>query len=359
MNPILISLTVLGSAALLSGCKEEHHAEVPALRPVLSVVVTPQTARTLGFAGTVEPRYKSDIGFQVLGRIVSRDVNVGDAVKKGDRLARLDPVAYELAVRSAHADLASASARLENAAATEARQRKLLSQDISNQAQFDAATQVHESALAGITRATAELEKAEEQLSYTELHADFDGVVTTVAAEPGQVVQPGQTVVSVARPEIREAVVDVPESVGRDLKPQARFDIALQVDPSVRAAGSVREIAPQADPATRTRRVRITLDSPAKSFRLGTTITATVTTPASPGIELPATALLELDGKTLVWVVDPATRSVSTQDVTIAARDRSFVRILDGLAAGSRVVVAGVNSLTPGQTIKIPDGAFQ
>ncbi|RXT55952.1 efflux transporter periplasmic adaptor subunit [Bosea sp. Tri-44] len=360
MNRILTSLTVLGSVALLAGCKDEQHGKVQPPRPVLSVVATPQAARTLGFAGTVEPRYKSDIGFQVLGRIVSRDVNVGDVVKQGDRLARLDPVAYELAVRSAQADLASATARLENAAATEARQRKLLSQDISNQAQFDAATQVQESALAGITRAKAELEKAEEQLSYTELRADFDGVVTTVAAELGQVVQPGQTVVSVARPEIREAVVDLPESIGRDLKAQARFDIALQVDPSVRTAGSVREIAPQADPATRTRRVRITLDSPAaKSFRLGTTITATVTTQASPGIELPITAVLERDGKTMVWVVNPATRTVSTEDVTIAARERSFVRILDGLTAGSRVVTAGVNSLTPGQTVKIPDGAFQ
>ncbi len=359
MKPILTSLTVLGAIVLLAGCKEEHHAKAQPPRPVLSVETTPQTVRTLGFAGTVEPRYKSDIGFQVLGRIVSRDVNVGDVVKQGDRLARLDPVAYELAVRSAQADFASATARLENAAATEARQRKLLSQDISNQAQFDAATQVHESALAGITRAKAELEKAEEQLGYTELRADFDGVITSVAAELAQVVQPGQTVVSLARPEIREAVVDLPESIGRDLRPQARFDIVLQVDPSIRAAGSVREIAPQADPATRTRRVRITLDSPARSFRLGTMITATVTTQASPGIELPVTALLERDGKTMVWVVDPATRTVSTQDVTIAARDRSFVRILNGLTAGSRVVVAGVNSLTPGQTVKIPDGAFQ
>jgi len=359
MKPILMSLSVLGAAALLSGCKEEQHAKSQSPRPVLSVVATPQTARALGFAGTVEPRYKSDIGFQVLGRIVSRNVNVGDVVKQGDRLARLDPVAYELAVRSAQADLASATARLENAAATEARQRKLHSQDISNQAQLDAATQVNESALAGVTRAKAELDKAQEQLSYTELRADFDGVVTTVAAELGQVVQPGQTVVSVARADVREAVVDLPESIGRDLKAQARFDIALQVDPSVRAAGLVREIAPQADPATRTRRVRITLDSLARSFRLGTTITATVTTQVSPGIELPATALLERDGKTMVWVIDQATRTVSTQDVTVAERERSSVRILDGLTAGSRVVVAGVNSLTPGQTVKIPDGAFQ
>lgn len=359
MKPVLTSLSVLGAALLLAGCKEEQHAKAPAPRPVLTITAAAQAARDIGFAGTVEPRYKSDLGFRVLGRIVSRDVGVGDVIKKGQRLAALDPVAYELAVRSAQAELASATARLVNAAATEARQRTLLLQDISNQAQIDAATQALASAQAGVTRAKAELEKAEEQLGYTELRADSDGVVTNVAAEPGQVVQPGQTVVAVARPDIREAVVDLPESIGRDLKPQARFDVALQVDPSVRAAGSVREIAPQADPATRTRRVRIALDSPAKSFRLGTTITATVTTQVSPDIELPATALFEREGKTMVWVVDPATRTVSTRDVTISARDRPFVQILNGLPAGARVVIAGVNSLTPGQLVKISDGAFQ
>jgi len=359
MNPILIPLAALGAVSLLAGCQEQHHAETPAPRPVLTVVVTPQNVRTMGFAGTVEPRYKSDLGFRVLGRIVSRDVSVGDVVKKGQRLATLDSVAYELAVRSAQADLASATARLENAAATEARQRTLLQQNISTQAQFDAAKQARESAEAGVTSAQANLNKAEEQLGYTELRADFDGVVTATAAELAQVVQPGQTVVSVARPDIREAIVDLPESIGRDLRPGARFDVALQLDPSVRAAGSVREIAPQADPATRTLRVRITLDNPPESFRLGTTITATVTTQTAPGIELPVSALLERDGKTMVWVVDPITQTVSTRDVTIAARDGSAVRILDGLTSGTRVVTAGVHSLTANQTVKIADEASQ
>ena len=137
MKPILTSLAALGMVGLLAACQEEQHAEAPAPRPVLSVVVAPQTARTVGFAGTVEPRYKSDLGFRVLGRIVSRDVNVGDVVKKGQRLATLDPLAYQLAVRSAQADLASATARLENAAATETRQRTLLQQNIATQAQFE------------------------------------------------------------------------------------------------------------------------------------------------------------------------------------------------------------------------------
>lgn len=355
MKRILTSLTAVG---LLAAC-EEQHTEAPPPRPVLTVVAAPHAARTVGFAGTIEPRYTSDLGFRVLGRMISRDVNVGEDVKAGQQLAALDPLAFQLAVRSAQADLASAIAQLENAAATETRKRTLLEKDVATPAEFEAAEQARKSAAAAVTSARANLDKAKEQLAYAELRAPFDGVVTAVKAEPGQVVQPGETILRVARPDIREAVVDLPESIGRDLGPKARFDIALQLDPSVRAVGLVREIAPQADPATRTRRVKITLDNPPESFRLGTTVTATLTIQAAPAVQLPITALVEQQGRTRIWVVDPATGTVSTQDVTVAARDGSDIRVLDGLTPGTRVVAAGVSSLTQGQAVTIADEVFQ
>lgn len=355
MKRLLTSLVALGAAGLLAACQDEQHAEAPVVRPVLSVVVIPQAERTVGFAGTVEARFKSDLSFRVLGRIVSRDVNVADVVKKGERLATIDPLTYQLAVQSAKADLANARAELENAAASEVRQRTLLQQNVSSEAEFEAAREARVSAEAGVTRVEASLAQAEEQLGYTELKADFDGVVTAVGAELGQVVQPGQTVASVARADIREAVIDLPESIGRSLAAGARFDVALQLDPTVRTTGSVREIAPQADPTTRSLRVRITLDDPPESFRLGSTVTAAVPSQVSPGIELPLSALLERDGRTMVWIVDPATKTVSTRDVTVAARKGAVVQIADGLTLGNRVVTAGVNSLSPGQTVKIAD----
>ena len=131
--------------------------------------------------------------------------------------------------------------------------------------------------------------------------------------------------------------------------------LALQLDPSVRAAGSVREIAPQADPTTRTLRVRVTLDKPPASFRLGTTVTAAVAVEARSGIELPASALLEQDGRTLVWIVDPASLTVSTREVGVAEREGSAIRVVEGIEPGTRVVTAGVHSLTPGQPVKIED----
>jgi len=357
MNRYRIVLVALGLGLSLSACKDQQAHPATVVRPVLSVVVAPQTSRTLGFAGTIEPQVRSDLGFRVLGRMITRDVNVGDAVQKGAQLAALDPLPFELAVRSAQADLSNALAQLDNATATETRQQALLERNVTSEAQFEAAQQAREAASAAVTRARAALAKAQEQLNDARLLADFNGVVTATAAEPGQVVQPGQTVVTVARPDIREAVVDVPADINGSLHADARFDIALQLDPSVRASGTVREIAPQADPATRTRRIRITLENPPASFRLGTTITATLTTAASPHIELPASALLERDGKTMVWVVDPAANTVSAREVKVAARDDHSFRVVEGLAPGTRVVTAGVNSLTPGQTVKISNGA--
>jgi RND family efflux transporter MFP subunit len=169
------------------------------------------------------------------------------------------------------------------------------------------------------------------------------------------VVQPGQPVVTVARPDIREAVIDVPVDQNRNLKRGSHFEVALQLDPSVRVSGQVREIGPQADPATRTRRVRIMLDNPPESFRLGTTVTAFLASEIESGIVLPASALLERDGKTMIWVVDREASTVSPREVEISARNERSFQVVEGISAGTRVVTAGVNSLTPGQSVKIPD----
>lgn len=352
-----VSLLMLGAATLaLAGCKEKE-AAAPPIRPVLSVLAEPQNGRSLGFAGTVEPQYKVGFGFRVLGRIVARDVNVGDMVKRDQQLAAIDSVALELATRTAQADVANAQARLVNASGVLGRQQILLQQNTATQAEFDSAQQAQQTAVAMVSQAQANLAKAQEQLGYSKLRTDFDGIVTSVDAEVGEVVSPGQAVITVARPDIREAVVDVPEEIANTLEPGAEFRIALQIDPATVAEGKVREVAPQADATTRTRRVKITLQNPPQNFRLGTTITARPTHSANPAIHLPLSALLERDGKTMVWTVDPKSKTVSLQDIKVAARDDRDFQVAGGLAAGARVVVAGIHSLKPGQTVKIAQEA--
>jgi RND family efflux transporter MFP subunit len=351
--PALILVCVLLS---LAGCKDEAK-QAPPVRPVLSVVIAPDTAQLLGFTGTVEPRYSAGLGFRVLGRMISRDVDVGDEVKTGTQLAAIDPVALQLAVRSAIADVATARARLKNASGSEERQRTLLGEGDTPQAQYESAQLGQDTAVAAARSAEANLAKAEDQLQYAQLRSDTDGVVTAVSGQVGQVVQPGQVVVTVARPDIREANIDVPDDIAGVLKPGTTFDIALQLDPSIHMQGQVREIAPESEATTRTRRVRISMTDPEEAFRLGTTITATPIKPSATWIDLPRSAVLERDGKHLVWIVDPKIGTVDTREVAGALHSDASFRVTGGLAEGDRVVTVGVHSLTPGEHVKLPKQA--
>lgn len=355
-------LSVLCALLPLAACSQEKEAPPEVVRPVLSVVVAPTASRALGFVGTVEPEFSANLAFRLLGRVVARDVEVGDLVTKGETLAALDPTALDLGVQAAKAELSNAEAQLANASASEERQRQLLESKNTSQAVYDAARQAMQAAQANVERARAALAKSEEQLGYARLFSDFDGVVTAAGAEVGQTVSPGQTIVTVARADVREAVVDIPDQLTGDLSIGTPFEVTLQSLPSIKAQAKLREIAPQAEGATRTRRVKLTLTDPPDSFRLGSTVTATRTAVAAPAIELPLSALLETDGKAKVWVVDPKAATVATRDVQISGRTADSFTVASGAAGGGleegvRVVTAGVHSLKEGQKVRIEGAA--
>ncbi|UDL92341.1 efflux RND transporter periplasmic adaptor subunit [Mesorhizobium sp. PAMC28654] len=349
-----LGLSVL---VFLAACSAEPEKTPEIIRPVLSVVVQPRTSQTLGFAGVIEPEFSANLAFRLLGRIVTRDVDVGDLVTKGTTIATLDPTALELAVQGAKAGLSNAQAEFTNAAGSEERQRALLAAKNTSQATYDAAQQARQAAEANVERAKAALAKSEEQLGYARLFSDFDGVVTAVSAEVGQTVAAGQTVLTVARSDVREAVVDIPDQLTGDLGVGIGFDVILQSLPSIRTQAKLREIAPQADSSTRTRRVRLTLLDAPTAFRLGSTVTATRVAAIDPTIELPLSALLEKDGKQQVWIVDPQSSNVSLRDIKVGAKRTATFTVAEGLDAGMRVVTAGIHSLTAGQTVKILEGA--
>ncbi|WP_027061049.1 efflux RND transporter periplasmic adaptor subunit [Mesorhizobium loti] len=350
---ILFGLCALGAFA---GCSKSDEKPPEIIRPVLSVVVEPRTSQTFGFAGSVEPQVSADLAFRLLGRVVSRDVNVGDIVSKGTTIAALDPTALELAVQAAKAELSNAEAQFANAAASEERQRQLLASANTSQAVFDAAQQVRKAAEASVERAKASLAKSQEQLGYARLFSDFDGVVTAVGAEVGQTVSAGQTVVTVARSDLREAVVDIPDQLVGDLTAGTPFQVILQSLPTIQTEAKLREIAPQSEGSTRTRRIKLTLTNPPQAFRLGSTVTATRVAKVMPTIELPMSALLEKDGVDKVWIVDPQTSSVSVKEIKVAAKGAATFTVAEGLEAGMRVVTAGVHSLSEGQKVKVPEG---
>ena len=349
------AITITGIFALTlatAGCKQETGTPEP-VRPVLTTVVEPTLPVSTVAAGTVEPRYTTNIGFRVLGRLISRPVNVGDLVEEGEILAAIDPTTLELAVQSARAELSRNKARLANASATEERKRTLIASDSTTKASLDDAEYARAGAQASVARAQANLTKALEQLGYAQLKAEFAGVVTAVSADVGQVVSPGQTVVTVARPDVREAVVDVGSDFPVALQPGS-FTVSLQLLPAIKVEGRIREIAPQADDATRMRRIRIALIDPPPSFRLGSTVTARLSNLPNEVLRVPASAVLTKDGDTFVWVVNTPAGTVSLRKVALFA-DGNGMRVNTGLTAGTRIVTAGIHSLKQEQQVRIEE----
>ncbi|CAO3420775.1 hypothetical protein [Azospirillum argentinense] len=354
-KPLLVALLALAPA--LAACQPQggHHADAaPVIRPVRTVTVEPVTFRMGGSAtGTIEARADADLGFRIAGKLVERKVDVGSLVKAGDVLARLDDQDQRNALRTAEANLASAKADQVQARNEESRKRELLANGNAPQAQFDAALLAMRTADAKVVATQAALQSARDRVGYTELRADRDGVVTTIGAEPGQVVEAGQMVVRVAQPEEREAVFNVAETGIRAAPKDPVIDVSLAGAPDIVAVGRVREISPQADPVTRTHTVRIALDNPPDALRLGATVIGRLKQPPAPVVELPGTALFEEAGRSFVWLVDPKAQTVRRQPVVIRARDGDGpVIVTEGLTRGDVVVTAGVHSLSEGQRVR-------
>ena len=352
MNRFRLAATFLLPLSLAACQKPAAEAPAP-MRPVLSMVVAPSFDSGLALAGTVQARVQTVFAFRVLGRMIARPVNTGDFVEKGQILAAIDPVALRFAAQSAEAALSSSEAQLANAIGVEERQSQLLKTNATTQALYEAAEQSRAAAQAGVTQAQSALVKAREQLDYAVLKSDFAGVVTSVGAEVGQTVSPGQAIVEVAEPGARDAVIDIPDADAGGLAIGGQFKVALQLDPAIQATGSVREIAPAADAATRTRRVKIALDNPPATFRLGSTITASLATETKSVVRLPRSAVLDKDGRHYVWIVDPKSSTVSTREVRIGSASDDFVDVPSGVEPAMRVVTAGVHSLVEGQSVKI------
>ncbi|VVN21809.1 Macrolide export protein MacA [Pseudomonas fluorescens] len=347
------------AAVMLAACSKEEAPPEP-VRPVLSIKVEALNEETLGrFAGSIQARYESNLGFRVPGRIASRNVDVGAEVEKGALLATLDPTDQQNQLRSAQGDLARIQAQLINAQANARRQQELFNRGVGAQAQLDIAQTDLKTTQASLDQAKAAVDQAKDQLDYVQLRTDHKAIVTAWSAEAGQVVTAGQQVVTLAQPDIKEAVIDLPDTLVEQLPTDVVFQVAAQLDPSITTTAIVREIEPQAQSATRTRRARLTLTDTPPGFRLGTAISVTLSSTIEPRIELPISVLQEVEGKTRIWVVDPQTQTVSPRDVSLVSRTDSSVILTNSVKAGERIVSAGVNSLKPGQKVKIDEESPQ
>jgi RND family efflux transporter MFP subunit len=351
-------LTVVLIAAALAGC-DRKPPPAAQVRPVRTVTVEHGAeGETVSLTGQVRAKDQVSLAFRLDGRMMKRPVNVGDVLKAGEIVAQLDPQNQQNALRTAQANLASGEAVLTQARLTFGRQQQLLAGGWTPRAKFDEAQQALLGAQAQVDAAHAQVGIAQDQLSYTVLLDDAPGVVTATGAEPGEVVRAGQMIVNVARQGGRDAVFDVSEQLMRTGPRDPVVQIALTNDPSVRATGRVREVSPQADPNTRTFQVKVGIIDPSPEMELGSTVTGSIKLPAPSGLQVPPSALTEADGRPAVWVVDPKSQTVSLRNVDVSRYDPADVVVSQGLDAGEIVVTAGVQTLHPGQKVRLLGGAL-
>jgi len=330
----------------------------PDIRPVRTVVAARDAhGEAVSLTGHVRARTEENLAFRIDGRMIARLVEVGQRVQKDQAIAQLDPQPERDALRAAQAKLAAAQAALHEASNNMERKQTLVQDGWATRVQFDAVQRAFLSAKADVDAAAAQLHNTEDQLGYTNLLADAAGAVIATGAEAGEVVRAGQTIITVAHDDGADAVFDVPATLIRQVSPDAIIGISLTDDPGVLTVGQVREVAPQADPVTRSYRVKVGLTERPDTMRLGATVSGqTRMLAAASGIELPATALTMADNKPAVWLGDPVSSEVSLRSVDLQRQDSSSIVVTGGLDGGELIVTAGVHALRPGQKVRLAGG---
>jgi RND family efflux transporter MFP subunit len=342
----------------LVACRSEPPAVAPEVRPVRTVTIAKRASGVpIVLTGSIRAQDEAPLAFRISGRMIERRVHNGDRVRPGQVIARLEPQNEQNALRSARASLSAAQSQLTNARNNLRRQEPLAARGAVSQAELDQTRKAFETAQSQVEAAEAQLRFAQDQLSFTELTADAVGVVTAVGAEPGEVVSAGRMIVNLARQGGRDAVFDVPGQVIRSAPAKAQITVSLQDDPSVTAVGRVREVAPQADPVTRTFEVKVGLTDPPPAMRLGATVSGRMDVDSSAVIDIPASALTQSNQQPAVWIVDPSTSTVSLRPIDVLRFDADAVVVSKGLSPGDVVVTAGVQALYPGQKVRLLDSA--
>ena len=353
-GPLWTGLFLTAIGVLLASCKPDTKVEAPEIRPVRTVTATKgEASETVVLTGHIHAEDEPALAFRIGGRMIERPVNVGDRVEAGQVLAKLDPENELNALRSAESALVAAQGQLTYARGDFERQRQLLANGHTPRARFDQSQNALQNAQSQVDNTEAQLQIARDRVSWTTLTADAAGTVTARGAEPGEVVQAGQMIVRLARQGGRDAVFDVPAQLLRSAPSDPEITVRLTDDPSVTATGRVREVAPQADPVTRTFEVKVGLSDPPEAMRLGATVTGSVKLESEAVIAIPASALTKFNRQPAVWIVDPKGLTVSLRNVELLRHDPGTVVIAQGLDTGDIVVTAGIQALHPGQKVRL------
>jgi RND family efflux transporter MFP subunit len=305
------------------------------------------------FTGIVAARVQSDLGFRVGGKILERSVDVGQRVRKGQVLMRLDSEDLELSFAAQRANVEAAWARYEQTKADEARSATLVATGVVSRQEYDHARAALESAKAQLEAAQAQARVSDNSSVYAALAADADGVIVRTLSEPGQVVTAGQTVIQLAHDGPREALINLPEGVRPDLgaSASARLYGQARVYPA-----RLRQLSDAADPASRTFEARYVLKGEAASAPLGSTVILTLVprkTSEGQTVVVPVGAIHDEGRGPGVWIVNGKSEVKFRAVVVVSiGKEEAVVR---GIAVGETVVALGAHLLHEGQVVTLPD----
>ena len=342
------------STFLLSACGRGDKVE-EAPRPVLVTHPVASDHTASAFAGDVRAREESPLSFRVGGKLVQRNVDVGDHVRAGQVLATLDPGDLQAQARAAQAQLAAAEAELGRARADQTRFAKLANEQLVSRSTLDAQNAAAVAAQGQVNAARAEVEVASNQAAYSQLRATRDGVIAARQAEAGQVVAAGQSVFTLAADGVREIAFAVPETMVAQVKAGQAVQVEAWSRPGQRWNGRIRELSPAADPASRTFAARVTVDAPAGAIELGQSARVYLPTNGNGALSVPIAALQRENGKSSVFVVDMKSSTVKSRPVQIGAFGEDRVPVKGGLDADEWVVAAGGHLLREGQKVQPVD----
>ncbi|WMD23741.1 efflux RND transporter periplasmic adaptor subunit [Achromobacter seleniivolatilans] len=344
---------VLALAVSACGRKE---APAPAPRPVVAMPAqADERLPAWTLPGEVQARYNTPLSFRVGGKIIERQVRLGDNVTPGQIVAKLDPADATKNAAAARAALSAAQHQLDYARQQLDRDRAQARENLIAATQLEQTRNSYASALAQRDQAAQQAALSADQLKYTTLQADHAGVITAEQADTGQNVAAGTPVYQLAWAGDIDAICDVPESVLAGLAVGQRASVTLGPLPGQTFTAILREIAPAADPQSRTYRAKLTLESPSPEVRLGMTANISFDNRSANGLTtytVPATALFH-DGKDpAVWVVKPQEDTLELRRVQVLRYDARTVTLSQGLNAGERVVWQGVHTVAAGEKVR-------
>lgn len=342
----------LASILLLVQPGRSEEAKDPrVLAPLVSVTkATPPVAARRSFTGTIAARVQSDLGFRVPGKIVERLVGLGDEVKAGQPLMRIDETDLRLALTAKRNAVAAARAVFVQADADEKRYAMLVKNGLAASPQrYDQAKAALDTSAAQLASAEAEEKVAENEAAYATLEADVDGTIVETLGEPGQVVTAGQPVVRLAKAGPREAQVWLPENLRPEVGAEA---MATVYGRATDEKAVLRQISSAADPQTRTYETRWVLEGSASSAPLGATVTISIQNKNEPAnAEVPVGALLDDGRHTGVWIVNEQSSSVHFREVKVE-RIGEERAVVSNLQVGETVVALGAHLLQEGTSVR-------